>query len=85
MFRFSLGLARMDRFPNEYIRGTARVGHFGDKIREARLRWFGLVQRRDSEYICGKKVGGKELIHGCVERGHAESRKRLRRTTTNNY
>ena len=24
---------------------------FGDKAREARLRWFGHVQRRDSEYI----------------------------------
>ena len=31
--------------------GHAQVGHYGDKVRGARLRWFGHVQRRDSEYI----------------------------------
>ena len=41
----------MDRIRNEYIRGTAHVRCFGDKVREARLRWFGHVQRRESEYI----------------------------------
>ncbi|XP_051793650.1 uncharacterized protein LOC127530564 [Acanthochromis polyacanthus] len=51
MLRFSLGVTRMDRIRNEYIRGTAHVRGFGDKIREARLRWFGHVQRRESEYI----------------------------------
>ncbi|KAF7660222.1 hypothetical protein LDENG_00286240, partial [Lucifuga dentata] len=48
MLRFSLGVTRMDRIRNEYIRGTAHVRCFGDKVREARLRWFGHVQRRDS-------------------------------------
>ena len=48
MLRFSLGLTRMDRIRNDYIRGTAHVRCFGDKTREARLRWFG--QRRGSEY-----------------------------------
>ncbi|KAK3544115.1 hypothetical protein QTP86_001946 [Hemibagrus guttatus] len=47
MLRFSLGVARLDRIRNEYIRGTAHVGRLGDKVREARLRWFGHVQRRD--------------------------------------
>ncbi|KAK3532154.1 hypothetical protein QTP86_009025 [Hemibagrus guttatus] len=51
MLRFSLGVTRLDRIRNEYIRGTAHVGHMEDKVREARLRWFGHVQRRDSEYI----------------------------------
>ncbi|KAK2920086.1 hypothetical protein Q8A73_002290 [Channa argus] len=40
MLRFSLGVTRMDRIRNEYIRGTAHVRCFGDKVREARLRWF---------------------------------------------
>ncbi|KAK3512217.1 hypothetical protein QTP70_001109 [Hemibagrus guttatus] len=48
MLRFSLGVTRLDRIRNEYIRGTAHVGRLGDKVREARLRWFGHVQRRDS-------------------------------------
>ncbi|KAK3524606.1 hypothetical protein QTP70_029912 [Hemibagrus guttatus] len=51
MLRFSLGVTRLDRIRNEYIRGTSHVGHLGDKVREARLRWFGHVQRRESEYI----------------------------------
>ncbi|KAK3560499.1 hypothetical protein QTP86_009653 [Hemibagrus guttatus] len=51
MLRFSLGVTRLDRIRNEYIRGTAHVGRLGDKVREARLRWFGHVQRRESENI----------------------------------
>ncbi|KAK3539525.1 hypothetical protein QTP70_009505 [Hemibagrus guttatus] len=49
MLRFSLGVTRLDRIRNEYIRGTAHVGRLGDKVREARLRWFGHVQRRDRD------------------------------------
>ena len=33
----------MDKIRNEYIRGTAKVGKFGEKTREARLRWYGHV------------------------------------------
>ncbi|KAI5101449.1 hypothetical protein C0J45_8652 [Silurus meridionalis] len=51
MLRFSLGVTRMDKIRNEFIRGTAHVGCFGDTVREARLRWFGHVQRRDMNYI----------------------------------
>ena len=41
MLRFTLGVTRMDKIRNEYIRGTAQVGKFGEKTREARLRWYG--------------------------------------------
>ncbi|KAI5104101.1 putative methyltransferase NSUN6 isoform X1 [Silurus meridionalis] len=51
MLRFLLGVTRMERIRNEFIRGTAHVGHFGDKVREAQLRWFGNMQRRDMGYI----------------------------------
>ncbi|KAK3507981.1 hypothetical protein QTP70_008883 [Hemibagrus guttatus] len=50
MLRFSLGVTRLDRIRNEYIRGTAHVGRLGDKVREARLRWFGHVQRREKKH-----------------------------------
>ncbi|KAK3519520.1 hypothetical protein QTP70_033504 [Hemibagrus guttatus] len=53
MLRFSLGVTRLDRIRNEYIRGTAHVGRLGDKVREARLRWFGHVQRREKQKITG--------------------------------
>lgn len=49
MLSFLSGVTRTDRIRNEDIRGTAHVEKFGDKVREAKLRWF--VQRRESEYI----------------------------------
>ena len=33
MLQFSLGMTRMDTIRNEYIRGTAQVGRFGEKTR----------------------------------------------------
>ncbi|MCJ8739626.1 hypothetical protein PDJAM_G00049200 [Pangasius djambal] len=33
MLRFSLGVTRLDRIRNEYIRGTAHVGRLGNKVR----------------------------------------------------
>ncbi|KAK3543841.1 hypothetical protein QTP70_030074, partial [Hemibagrus guttatus] len=72
MLRFSLGVTRLDRIRNEYIRGTAHVGRLGDKVREARLRWFGHVQRRESEYI-GRRMLDKELP-GRRKRGRPKRR-----------
>ena len=44
-------VTRMDKIRNEYIRGTAQVGRFGKKTREARLRWYGHVRRKYDGYI----------------------------------
>lgn len=38
-------------FLSEYMRGTAHVRRFRDKVREARLRWFGHMERRDDDYL----------------------------------
>ncbi|KAK3562756.1 hypothetical protein QTP86_006962 [Hemibagrus guttatus] len=57
MLRFSLGVTRLDRIRNEYIRGTAHVGRLGDKVREARLRWFGHVQRREKRELGTRRRG----------------------------
>ena len=51
MIPFSLRVTRMDKIRNEYIRGRAQVGRFGEKTREARLRWYGHVLRKDDGYI----------------------------------
>ena len=51
MFRFSLGVTRMDKIRNEYVRWTSHVGRFGEKTRKARLRWYGHVRRKDNGYI----------------------------------
>ena len=60
MLRFSLGVTRMDKIRNEYIRGTAQVGKFGDKTREARPIWYGHLRRKDDGYI-GKMMLRMEL------------------------
>ena len=40
MLRFSLGVTRMDKIWNEYIRGTAQVGRFGENTRgETEVVW----------------------------------------------
>ncbi|KAK3573176.1 hypothetical protein QTP86_014847, partial [Hemibagrus guttatus] len=72
MLRFSLGVTRLDRIRKEYIRGTAHVGRLGDKVRETRLRRFGHVQRRESEYI-GRRMLDMELP-GRRQRGRPKRR-----------
>ncbi|KAK3545315.1 hypothetical protein QTP70_003668 [Hemibagrus guttatus] len=71
MLRFSLGVTRLDRIRNEYIRGTAHVGRLGDKVREARLRWFGHVQRRESEYVEKPKPELTSSLKGAVLTGNS--------------
>ena len=82
MLRFSLGVMRMDRIRNEYVRGTAHVGRVGDKVREARLGWFGHVLRRDAGYVGRRMLNmeppGEEKeretkmeIYGCGEGRYA--------------
>ena len=72
MLRFSLGVTRMDKIRNEYIRGTAQVGKFGEKTREARLRWYGHLRRKDEGYI-GRRMLRMELP-GKRKRGRPKRR-----------
>ena len=72
MLRFSLGVTRMDKIRNEYIRGTAQVGKFGEKTREARLRWYGHLRRKDDGYI-GRRMLRMELP-GKRKRGRPKRR-----------
>ena len=72
MLRFSLGVTRMDKIRNEYIRGTAQVGKFGEKTREARLKWYGHLRRKDDGYI-GRRMLRMELP-GKRKRGRPKRR-----------
>ena len=58
--QFSLGVIRMDKIRNQYIRGRAQVGRFEEKTREARLRWYGHLRRKDDGYI-GRRMLRMEL------------------------
>ncbi|XP_060182471.1 uncharacterized protein LOC132612165 [Lycium barbarum] len=49
MLRWMCGHTRSDRIRNEDIRDKVGVASMEDKMREARLRWFGHVKRRDTD------------------------------------
>ncbi|XP_060191726.1 uncharacterized protein LOC132621465 [Lycium barbarum] len=48
MLRWMCGNTRSDRIRNEVIRDKVGVASVEDKMREARLRWFRHVMRRDT-------------------------------------
>ena len=50
MVRWALGVTRKDKIRNEYVRGTAKIEKLGDKLPNARLRWYGHVKRREEGY-----------------------------------
>ena len=55
MVRWALGVTRKDKIRNEYVRGTAKIAKLGDKLWNARLRWYGHVKRREEDYV-GKRM-----------------------------
>ncbi|KAH9396360.1 hypothetical protein TYRP_019762 [Tyrophagus putrescentiae] len=62
MLRWSLGVTRLDRIPNDIVRMVFGVRPIKDKIVESRLRWFGHVCRSAPDSIIGSawtlEVGG---------------------------
>ena len=54
MVRWALGMTRKDKIRNKFVRGTAKIAKLGNKLRNARLRWYGNVKRREDDYM-GKK------------------------------
>ena len=54
MVRWALGVTRKNKIKNEYVRGTAKIAKLGDKLRNARLRWYGHVKRKEG-YL-GKRM-----------------------------
>ena len=55
MVRWALGVTRKDKIRNKYVRGTAKIAKLGDKLRNARLRWYGHVKSREEDYV-GKRM-----------------------------
>ena len=53
-------MTRWDRIRNKVIRGTTQTGRLREKAREARLRWFGHLQKRNSGDI-GRSMVEMEL------------------------
>ena len=49
-------MTRKDKIRNEYVRGTAKIAKLGDKLRNARLRWYGQVKRREEDYVAKRMM-----------------------------
>ncbi|VDP16763.1 unnamed protein product [Heligmosomoides polygyrus] len=55
MLRWTAGVTRMDRIRNDAIRQKFGVAPITDKMREARLRWYGHVLRGEEDSV--RKIG----------------------------
>ena len=55
MVRWALRVTRKDKIRNEYVRGTAKIAKLEDKLRNARLHWYGHVKRKEEGYV-GKRM-----------------------------
>ena len=44
MVRWALGVTRKDKIRHKYVRGTAKIAKLRDKLRNARLHWYGQVK-----------------------------------------
>jgi len=51
IIRWLCGHMRLDKIRSEVIKGKIRVESIEDKIREARLRWFGHIRRRNMDAL----------------------------------
>jgi len=51
IIRWIYGHTRLDKIRNEVIRGRIGVASIENKIREARLRWFGHIRRRSMDAL----------------------------------
>ena len=72
MVRWAMGVTRKDKLRNEYVRGTAKIAKLGDKLWNARPRWYGHVKRREEGYV-GKRI--KEMaVPGRRKRGRPRRR-----------
>ena len=75
MLRMFLGVLRRDHTRNEEIRRILHLSPIDEVMRSGRLRWFGLVQRRDANNVTRRVI---ELAISCTRQ-----RGRPRRHDTN--
>ena len=55
MVRWALGVTRKDKIRNEYVRATAKIAKLGDKLRNAKLRWYGHAKKREEKKTTWRK------------------------------
>ena len=68
-----VGVTRLDRIRNTYIRGTVKVVEVSKKVQEARLRWYGHLKRRVGEDHVARDAMDMEIV-GQRRRGRPKLR-----------
>ena len=66
------GVAKLDKILIERIRGTKKVAEMAKQVEERRVKWYGLVIRREEH--CVGRMAMKMKAHGREERGKPNSR-----------
>ena len=51
MLWWMMGIKRIEKIRTEEIRARADVANISEKIREARLRWLGRVERKNANEV----------------------------------
>ncbi|VDO87246.1 unnamed protein product [Heligmosomoides polygyrus] len=72
MLRWTAGVTRLDRIRNDAIRQKFGVAPIADKMRGARLRWYGHVLRGKED--TDRKIGLELEVFGKRSRGRQEQR-----------
>ena len=72
MVKWALGVTRKDTIKNEFVRGTAKIAKLGNKLRNARLRWYSLVKRSEEGYV--EKTMMEMAVPGRRKRGRPRRR-----------
>ncbi|VDP25846.1 unnamed protein product [Heligmosomoides polygyrus] len=72
VLRWTARVTRLDRVRNDTIRQRFGVVSIADKLREARLRWYGHVLRANDDTVC--KIGLNLEVPGKWPRGRPKQR-----------
>jgi len=72
MIRWMCGYTRQDRVRNIVIRERVGVAPLEEKLREARLRWFGHIKRRSVDAPV-RRCEALDLVHYRRERGRPKT------------
>ncbi|VDP08514.1 unnamed protein product [Heligmosomoides polygyrus] len=72
MLRWTAGVTRLDRIRNDVIRQKFGVAPIADKMREARLRWYGHVLSGKEDSV--SKIGLEFEVSGKRSRGRLKQR-----------
>ena len=87
MSKWMMGIERIEKIRNEEIRARAGVANISEKIREARLRWLGHVERKTEEDenmedgSVHRKIGRPKLRWTDAVRKIKRERSKYRRST----